>query len=59
MEISIPGVYLADAMFAHEHGCVDIVQDAAFQMWNFRDDLGERFSMSRGGQQNVATPAFK
>ena len=39
MEVAVTSIDLADAMFAHEHGCVDIVQDVPGQVRGFSNHL--------------------
>lgn len=58
VKIGVARADLPDSVFAHENGCVRVVQDAPFQVWNFGNDLRENFSMSRGRKQHVGACAF-
>jgi hypothetical protein len=40
MEVGVTSVDFPDAMFAHEHGCVDIMQNVPGQVRDFGNNLG-------------------
>ncbi len=46
MEVGVARAYFADAMLAHQHGRMYIVQDAAFEMRQFVNECCQRFAMT-------------